>query len=214
MRPSKHLQELHDKVARRLHKYRLLADSANRNLSWPESDQMISYVTIRCLNTWAVFSRAYFLSCVLSPWRESGSRISLKNPNVHTFDDAINTAMLRLRPNLWRSRRTRRNEEPWRKPNTLIVSCREIGCSNHQEILRAFSIQAGVFDNLPAFRNFYAHRDEHTAMEAKRIAARQYSMQVSGHPTEILLRPAYGRPQSLILDWIDEINITVELLCY
>ena len=49
-------------------------------------------------------------------------------------------------------------------------------------------------------------------MKAKQIAP-DYSISLRRHPTEILLSPAYDRPQVLILDWIDDIDIVVKLLC-
>jgi hypothetical protein len=61
-------------------------------------------------------------------------------------------------------------------------------------------------------RNFYAHRNDQTARAAKEIA-RHYTIAGLDHPTQILSTPAYGRPQVLILDWIDELTIIVEFLC-
>lgn len=213
MRPSKYLKRLRYKTnERHLRKLRALADEASR-LSWPESDWAISYVTIGCLNAWANFVRAYFLSCTLSPWREKGARITLSNISIRTFDDALDAAMRKCKP--WIRKRgnwDRRDEPAWHEPNTLIESCKEIGCSNQTEILNALSLSPQVFKHLPTFRNFYAHRNDHTVMKAKNIA-RHYSMPIQGHPSEILLTPAYGRPQILILDWIDDIHTIVELLC-
>jgi hypothetical protein len=217
MRPSKYLKQLRHKAnERHLKKLRTLADEASR-LAWPESDQKISYVAIECLNTWANFSRAYFLSCTLLPWREKGSRITC-NISIRTFNDAIDAAMRKCKRRVWdrevqkRGNWGRRDEPTWHDRNILIKSCEEIGCSNQTEILNAFSIQPKVFDHLPTFRNFYAHRNDDTAMKAKRVA-RSYSIPTPGHPSKILLTPAYGRPQILILDWIDDIHTIVELLC-
>ena len=217
MRPSKYLKRLHHKTnAHHLSKMRTLADRA-RQLHLPESDRILTYVTIECLNVWANFARAYFLSCTLSPWRERGLRIHLNNPAIRTFDDAINAAVKRCKFTMWKRARpkkcwARRDEPAWHLPKTVIDSCDEIGCSNYTEILNAFSAETKVFAHLPAFRNFYAHRNEHTAIATQKIAE-GYSIPIPGHPSEILLTPAYRRPQTLILDWIDDIDIVVKLLC-
>lgn len=79
------------------------------------------------------------------------------------------------------------------------------------DVLAAFSVPTKVFEHLPMMRNFYAHRNEHTARIAKNLA--RYTIPMRGHPTEILCTRAYGRPQILILDWIDDITAIVELLC-
>ena len=217
MRPSKHLSRLRHKTnERHLEKLSILSHKVS-SLPLPESDRTLSYVAIQCLNAWANFARAYFLSCTLSPWRENGLKIQLNNRSIRTFDDAMDAAIKRCRNRAWkragRRREWNRHDEPqWYKPDTLINSCDEIGCSNHMDIQSALSGQTKVFDHLPIFRNFYAHRNENTAVKAKQIA-HNYSIPLRRHPTEILLTPAYGRPQILILDWIDDIGAVVEFLC-
>jgi len=212
MRPSKYLKELRKKAENRLGRLRLLADKASC-LPLLESNRLISHVTIEVLNTWANFSRVYFLSCTVLAWRESGFRVMLSNQSIRTFSDAIDACMRRCKTSLWKKGGwSRRDEPPWHKPETLIKSCYEIGCSNYLDIQNAFSLPTKVFENLPKFRNFFAHRNYDTVGEAKLIA-HQYSIPVHRHPTEILCTPAYGRPQVLILDWIDDIRLTVELLC-
>jgi len=212
MRPSRYLKELHHRATRHFHKLAVLVSVAS-GITWPESDRVMSYVTIESLNTWSTFVRTYFLSCTLSPWTESGSRVTLGNAAVRSFDDAIDAAIRRCTNRTQRSGQWSRDDEPpWRKPSTLIKSCHEIGCSNYANILSAFSIQTRVFDDLPKMRNFYAHRNDHTVLLAKDVA-HHYTIRPHGHPTDILRTAAYGRSQALMLDWIDEIRITVELLC-
>ncbi len=215
MRPSKYLKRLRRKTSvRHLSKLRTLADGASQ-LALPESDRVISYVTIACLNTWANFARTYFLSCTLAPWREQGLQIQC-NTAIRTFDDAIDAAMKRCKPLMWKQRQhgnwTRRDEPVWHVPKNLIDSCDEIGCSNYTAIQNAFSIQTKVFDHLSTFRNFYAHRNDETAIKTQKIAG-EYTIPFPAHPSEILLSHAYGRPQILILDWIDDLDTIVQYLC-
>lgn len=117
------------------------------------------------------------------------------------------------KPHVFQKGRWDRRDEPaWHDPNIFIRSCGAVGCSNYQDILAAFSVQAKAFDFLPVFRNFYAHRNEQTARRAINIA-HEYSIVPHYHPTQILSSTAYGRPQSLLLDWIDEIIFVIEFLC-
>lgn len=213
MRPSKYLSRLRHKTnERHLKKLRILANEVS-SLHWRQSDRIVSFVTIQCLNAWANFARAYFLSCTLSPWREKGLQITLNNSAIRTFDDAINAAMRKCKPWILQQGNWKQRDEPaWHVPETLIKSCDEICCSNSIEIREALSCQTEVFDHLSSFRNFYAHRNDDTAMKAKQIA-HSYSIPLRHHPTEILLTPAYDRPQILILDWINDIEAVVELLC-
>ena len=212
MRPSIYLYRLRYHATRRLYKLRILAASACI-LPFEEADSTISYTTIGCLNIWDNFSRAYFLSCSMSPWRENGSQVTISNPSIRNFNDAIEASIRTCKNWVWkRGNWNRRDEPPWHDPQTLIRSCSEIGCSNYIEIQNAFSIPTKVFQHLPTYRNFYAHRNDDTAQKAKEIA-RQYSIPVRGHPSQILCTPAYGRPQVLLLDWIDDIRFVLELLC-
>ena len=212
MKPSKYLNKIRNKTLNYLYKLHNMADKASR-LSRPESEKTISFVTIECLNLWANFSRAYFLSCALSPIRENGLQITLSNPNVQTFDDAIYAALRKCKPWILSMRNWGRRDEPaWHDPKVLIKSCTGIGCSNLIEIQAAFSISTKVFEHLSTFRNFYAHRNYYTAQKAKNIA-RYYTILVHNHPSNILFSYAYGRPQILILDWIDDMKIVLELLC-
>ena len=131
MRPSKYLIRLRQKTNERHLKRLSVLTNEVRSLSWPQSDRMISFVTIQCLNAWANFARAYFLSCTLSPWKEGGSQITLNNSAIQTFDDAINAAMRKCKPRTSHQGNWRRRDEPaWHVPDTLIKSCDEIGCSN------------------------------------------------------------------------------------
>ena len=212
MRPSKYLKKLHNKTVSHFYKIRILAEKSSCQ-DWPESDHGISYTTIESLNLWANFCRSYFLSCSLLPLRGDGSQIHLSNASIHNYDDAISVAMRRCKYNIWRRGRwDRRDEPPWHQPATLIKCCQEIGCSHYSDILVAFSVPTKVFDHLPKFRNFFAHRNDQTTLTVKNLAL-YYSISDRLHPSETLCSRAYGRPQILILDWIDDINNTIGLLC-
>lgn len=212
MRPSRYFHRLNRQATRRLAKLRLLADATSR-LPFPQSDQPIAYVTLELFNTWANIARAYVLSCTLSPRREGGLRVTLSNPVIRNSKDAIGACMQKYKPTSWKKGQWERRDEPaWHNPTVFMGSCSLIGCCNLTEITNAFSIPTNVFRHLPKFRHFYAHRNDYTARLAKDIA-RSYSISVRLHPTEILCNPAYGRPQALLLDWIDEINLTVQMLC-
>jgi hypothetical protein len=74
------------------------------------------------------------------------------------------------------------------------------------------SLQSRAFADLPVFRNFFAHRNKGTAQAAGAIAP-QYSIPSYRHPIEILATTPKGSPYPLLVDWIDDLSVTVELLC-
>jgi hypothetical protein len=212
MRPSRNLAQLHNKASHALSKLRVLAAVAS-SLSSSENHQVLAYVTIECQTTVSHFMRAYFLSCTLFAETESKITISC-DPGIRTFDDAIYASACRWKPNAnFRLGRIKlRDEPPWHNPNTLLNSCAEISCSNYTDIQAAFSVPTNAFSHLTKFRNFYAHRNDETVNIAKNLAS-HYSIRTDRHPNKILCTPSLGRPQILILDWIDDIKQTFELLC-
>lgn len=214
MKPSKYLWKIHRKASIRFITIKKSAEDA-LNFNWPnlDMDRLISYATIESLNTWRNFARTYFLSCTLHPRREGGSQITLNNIVIRTYDNALDAAMRRCKPWIYQRGNWSEKDEPaWHYPTTFMNCCNEIGCSNQNDISNAFSIPTHVFEHLPLFRNFYAHRSFYTAITAKNVAQR-YSIPTYKHPTSILCTPAHGRPQALLLDWIDDIKIIIELLC-
>lgn len=86
-------------------------------------------------------------------------------------------------------------------------------CSHLAEIRMAFSVSTRVFDDLPTFRNYYAHRNEESAKKAIYIARRYYVISGASSPTEALATPALKRTQPLILDWLDDMSVVMQMLC-
>lgn len=77
----------------------------------------------------------------------------------------------------------------------------------------ALSVSTRVFDDLPKFRNFYAHRNEESAKKAVDLARHYYVIGGAKSPTEALATPALKRTQPLILDWLDDMGVVMQLLC-
>lgn len=220
MRPTKRFVVLHRSAANRLQRLRNIAAVATHRpvAMFSEANREVSYVTIELHTTITNFARAYFLSCTLNPVTESGTRISCMS-SVTSAEDAIDAAMKACKFSAWKSAGgrklwDRREEPPWHQPATLMKSCQEIGCTHHANIVAAFSLPASVFIHLTKARNFFAHRTDSTATQARAIAS-SYSISITGneHPSRVLCVPAYSRPQPLILDWIDDVENVVGLLC-
>ena len=215
MRPAQHFEILYASASDRLQRLRNVANAALKkpNSHFAEVNREISYITIEMHTLAANFARAYFLSSVLSPITKSGVRIYC-NPIISNFNDALNAAMKRCKNKIWLTGKwNRRDEPPWHQPTILINCIDEIDCSNIASVKTAFSIATTpVFEHLTKFRIFYAHRNSETILEPKNIAF-YYSITENKHPSKILCLPAYGRPQALILDWMDDMSNVIDLLC-
>jgi hypothetical protein len=215
MTPSRELRLVRDRTLKSLDRLRTIAATASLNLPDRAAKLQLSHAAIEVLNTWANFSRAYLLSCILRPRRVNGGRVTT-NGIATTFNEVVGVAVIRHKPHLkhlglahtWH----RRDEPPWHDPNILISACDDLGCSNNADIKAALSLPTRALIDLPVFRNFFAHRNRLTATAAKDVAPR-YVIPSNIHPIEILARKPKGRPYPLLVDWIDDIVATVGLLC-
>ena len=212
MRSTRDLGRLASRVAARCDGYRHLAAVA-RETEVSVRDRLVAHVCINMQNSWAEFCRAYTLSVILEPIRLGGSVIILGEAGVKTEHDVMATVMRRFRRRVYNRGGWRRRDEPaWHDPNTLLRTFEDLKASNVGDIRGALSLGSSVFDDLPVFRNFYAHRSEHTAVKARRIADK-YGIPRLEHPTEILCRVPLQAAQPVILEWIDDIWVTVRMLC-
>jgi hypothetical protein len=175
-----------------------------------DRDVIVAYVVIEALNAWSLFSRSFYLSCAVGALTER-KRVVATRPAVDPLGAAITCINGRARPNalgVWH----RRDEPAWHDPNVLMRVCGNLGCSIQVQIGQAFSLNQNVFNDLPVFRNFFAHRNGQTSEAARNIAPR-YTLPTSLTPTELLLSVSPGATESLILEWLTEMLITAEFLC-
>jgi len=184
-------------------------------MALPEANRRLCYVAVEAHNTWAQFTRHYLLSLALRPRRTGGSRVAVGAPGIASPADVLTTAMGLLRPTRRPSSSggwPRRDEPAWHETRALLLCAQALRVSNFADIQAALSIGSRVFDDLPLFRNFYSHRNESSYAAAVRCA-RQYGIP-SAHPTAVLLSHPLGRPWPLIVEWVDDLDVTMDLLCH
>lgn len=183
-------------------------------LTPPEANRLLSYVAVEALNLWSLFVRSYTLSLALRPSRCAGGRIALSHPGISVPHDILIVAMALLRPmrppsatGTW----SRRDEPAWHDTHSLLRCATFLGTSNLADVQAALSIGSRVFNDLPVFRNFFGHRNA-TSYQAASSLALHYAIPV-GHPGEILRARPAGRPYPLMVDWIDDLGVVIDLLC-
>ncbi len=106
----------------------------------------------------------------------------------------------------------RKDEPTWHDPNVFTRLMYHVGSSNMADVNDAFSTGTRTFIDLPVFRNFFAHRNL-LSMRAAQALGIRYGIPSTISPAEILSRRSIGRPQALLLDWIDDVRFTMEYLC-
>ncbi len=204
---------------RRLHR------SANTRLIWLRDkvinltpatsfshDESIAFVVIETVNVWASFTRAYYLSWFMKPRTLTGQRVSCTQP-LRSFQDALLFAIRHSRsPGYKRASSMRRDEPAWHDPGNLLSLARAVGPSNIEQISSVLSFGATYPSNLPTVRNFYAHRNDETFRKVQNKAV-LLGLGTNLRPCEFVCAALPLRPQNVISDWLDEIRLTIELLC-
>ena len=211
MAPTKNLSSLFERGKVRAERLQILALSA-LTIPFPSRDRVFSYVVIETQNLWAEFSRCFALSCVQMPTSITGQPVTLANKAIRNSGDVLVTAVRYRYGRKARKPMTRRDEPGWHDTSLLLNVCSEMGCSNLPTVRSALSTGATVFADLPKVRNFFAHRNDETKSQARDVSLR-YALPRLPHPTLILSSTPSGRPQPLIADWIDDVSVTMELMC-
>jgi hypothetical protein len=211
MHRAKSLRTLRAALRRRLNRLeqRLKATASMNN---SDRDMTVAYVAIEALNAWSLFARSFYLSCAIGAKTERKKYITLTAPPT---TDHLGVAITHYKKNAtpntagqWH----RRDEPAWHDPNVVMTVCANVGCSIQAGIEASFSLKQNVFNDLPVFRNFFAHRNEGTSRAASNITVR-YALPSSLPPSEALLAVSPGTATPIMLDWLDELNITAEFIC-
>ena len=223
MRPTRDLQDLQRAgLARidRLNGY-MSAVLVPLATSRPGStDSAVAFVIIELDNLWMGIARSLFLSSAFCARDGMGDRIQLsKVTRAQNTNAALTYAIRSFRGMSYRGRSKGpwdwRDEPSWWNPQTLLKALDDIGASNYQQISVATSASPRALEHLHNFRNFYAHRGEGTrAVVVNDLRQLQFPTTLTA--TVALTSPMVDRgsvrPQALILDWLDDIRNTIELL--
>lgn len=218
MRHTRRLDTLYVAARKCLRRLRVEVEGIDRRLPERQIEVPMCRVTIDAHNTWANFARAYFLSVMYGTKRMKGPRvIGGHGLGGLTEDLAIEMAIIALDPKkspriacggTWH----RREEPTWHDSTKFLNICTALKFPNIVEIRNGLSSGSRVFLDLPVFRNYFAHRNRRTRFAAVSLAPR-YGIPPLERPSQILLRRPLNVGQSLILDWLDYMELTVEFLC-
>ena len=209
VRPSRDLRILQHRSLERVARLRgvvdesLLRVDSSRNRSDTASiDHAIAYTIIELDNLWAGTARSLFLSAAFRARDGSGTRVELsKVPQPSDAAEALKHAGGRA--------------DRWWKQRSLLRALENVGASNAPQVQMALNATPNVFEYLHTFRNFYAHRGHGTRQKLEASLRKlQFPRHYSATRALISPRPTRGRPrpQPLVLDWLDEMRTTIELL--
>ena len=207
MRPSRSLAVLERRVLRRL-------SHIEKSLGPTLGHIQVAYASIELCNLIAEFCRALYLSSAMHAKSKQHGRVgTVQGP--HGTIDAIDLVVRGEFPryagaavgSIW----GRDQEPPWFVPSILFRALRRVGATNATDVENAFSIGSRVQHDLPTIRNYFGHRNFQTYRKAARIGL-QYGIGVL-HPCRILKAPPLARPVPLLLEWLSDFRVMVELSC-
>jgi hypothetical protein len=206
-----HLGKLQQRTHRRL--LRLTEVLATAPTDSHEQDRRVAFVTIEALNSWIQFCRYFYLCCALGGKEADGTRLSPAAGRLATTDDALTFAIHLMKPTLKaKSAPWSPWDEPiWRKAGDFSKIMRALDTANVPKVVGAVSLATSALNDLPAFRNFYAHRSDSTVKNAQKLATK-YVISAKLHPTQILTGYAPGRPRSVLHEWLDDLFVVVDLM--
>lgn len=176
------------------------------------ADRATAFVAIEALNLWTEFVRSFYLSCVSKARTTSGTRVGVAI-TFASHQDALTFAIIKTKPNKlgkgppWKPL----DEPPWRSPTVLLNLDKLLMFTNGSCIVTGLSYPSTVLNQLPAFRNFFCHRNAVTAREVKGIA-RALGSRPTTQPEKILQSTPVG-PVSHIGVWVADIAVMIELMC-
>lgn len=212
MRPCSDLLRLRRTGVRRLTRLRARI-VARLHASTNVLDTEMAYVTIEASNYWAGFCRSFALSCPFGARRVGGARAGTTDSTLTSPGAILHAANKAIRGAGAPAPIDRRDEPDWKAGPNFLRICQALSLSNIDAVNGAMSLRSRVLEDLPTFRNFFAHRNPETAARALKVASTHYLIKGVAHPTLALKAVPFKRTQPLILDWLDDIQVISELLC-
>ncbi|BBX62271.1 hypothetical protein MSAS_14450 [Mycobacterium saskatchewanense] len=182
----------------------------------------LGYIVIEAANAWSLYARSALVSSALGARTVSGYRVTSSRGRWPSEADIIVDATLIAKPWLGRNGRpssiARRDEPAWHDAYLLQSMWAGLQLSNAQSISQALSLGATFYADLPPTRNFFAHKNKDTASTVVDIARRYgispiipFTARRRSVPDLVTSVPT-GRPQSVIAEWLDELETTAELM--
>jgi hypothetical protein len=212
--PSHHLGKVSGRAKKRIARLRkrvsLVAYPPTQN-----DDLTLAWAAIECHNLWSGFLRAYYLSGAIRTRTRAGIVVKFNSMTFPTADSAVRFAIQTLRkPKFIPIKPSRLDEPPWHDTGNFLQLHKVVGASNLLQIYAAFAGGSTFAKLLKDIRNFYAHRCDETFRKAAAVGV---TLGLATKPTlrasSIMSSRLPKRPQNVIMDWLDDMENVVDLLC-
>jgi hypothetical protein len=221
MHTERTLAVLDSRLESRLSRLKYLYRSSGTAYT-PEVGRMLAYIVMETMNCWVLFSRSFIVSSALGARTRNNGNVTSMFNRRSSANDVIIQATFTESPWLGRRGRPtqidRRQEPAWHDPAVIMRLSSALLLSNDSTITQALSLGATFARDLPPIRNYFAHKNEDSAERVRRIG-RQYGISAYAGsslrkktPALVITSSAPGRPQSILADWLDELETTASLI--
>jgi hypothetical protein len=180
------------------------------SLSDAEWDKRVSFVCIEALNAWVSFMRFFYLSSACGAKMISGARVTTAHGRMTETTALLEAARFRRGNRPFAGRVTWSDEPAWYNAAKIRGLFVRLTISNEPAFARALGYPTNVFDGLPRFRNFYAHRNLGTLTALNPLTL---GLPHTRHPSYTLKSAMLGRHRPAIRDWLSDLINVADLLC-
>lgn len=170
-------------------------------------DQAAAHIVVELQTALGFVARAAFLAGAVGGWTARGTRLRGRFPKSV---DALLAAASVVRKNPQAI--PGRDEPAWHSGDHMARVATSVLPANYGAFLQASSAYPSVLSTMTASRNFYAHRNEHTRMEAETALRVKFGVVPQRHMSGTLLAPRPGGAP-LLETWVWNYLDVVELLC-
>jgi hypothetical protein len=176
-----------------------------------QRDRTVARICIDSLNQWTNFSRSFYLSCIAGARTKTGSIARTSAFSFVDFQAAIDYATASAKPHLKNFPVKRREEPPWFDPFLLLSLSQKLAFTNQAAVIAALSGKTNVFNHLPVFRNFFAHRNEDTHRKTVRIET-DLGGPTFKFPSHYLLYTPSGKTACVLEEWLIDLRIVSDII--
>jgi len=203
------IQEYANRVRARLYAYRSLGFTLH-NAPFEQSNRLTSFLILNTFNAWAEFCRNYYLAGVRGFTTHSGVAVSTSLANNTPIQVAMQHAKLILYPKWVPAPLARRDEPAWHSRKYFLKVCQGVKFTNYSQVSAALALKSTSYEDIWSYRNFYAHRNEDTALQALSIARRQKI--IGAHPTTCASAIIPGAATNFVESWAYDLDLTVAMM--
>lgn len=132
---------------------------------------------------------------------------------VSEIDEALTLAVYAVHPHLRGTNRAwKRRELPdFKNKGKLTETLQYVEASISSEVEAALSYQTRVLSDLPAMRNYFAHKAETAGASARRLAPR-YGLSTTLRPEQLLCTVPRSGGDILLREWIADLTAVFGLM--